>query len=154
MSLERYVENGWLRREPTSAQEIADQLCIVARLISDAAVKEISDDLRFYTAFNALLALANTALRAGGYRTTTQPGHHIRTIETLEYTIGADGRLIRKLLAFSKKRNVASYDSAGSISSQDLEQILVTAENLRHAVDVWLRKAHPELAAKAHSSQP
>ncbi|WP_263386000.1 hypothetical protein [Granulicella arctica] len=145
MSLEKYVENAWLRREPTSPQEITDQLGIVARSMNDAAIKDISDDLRFYTTFNAVLALANTALRASGYRTTNQSGHHTRTIETLEYTIGADGRLIRKLLAFSKKRNVASYDSAGSISSQELEQILITAEDLRHTVEAWLRMTHPEL---------
>ena len=145
MSLERYVENAWLRREPTSRQEIADQMGIVARSMNDAAVEGISDDLRFYTTFNAVLALANTALRASGYRTTSQQGHHTRTLETLEYTIGADAKLIRKLLAFSKKRNVASYDSAGSISNQELQQILATAEELRHTVGAWLRTAHPEL---------
>ncbi len=126
-------------------QEIVDQLGIVARSMSDAAVKAISDDLRFYTTFNAVLALANTALRASGYRTTSQSGHHPRTIETLEYTIGADGKLIRKLLAFSKKRNVASYDSAGSISNQELEQILIVAEDLRHTVEAWLQTVHPGL---------
>jgi hypothetical protein len=145
MSLERYVENSWLRREPTSRQEIADQLGIVARSMNDAAVESISDDLRFYTTFNAVLALANTALRASGYRTTNQPGHHTRTIETLEYTVGADAKLIRKLMAFSKKRNVASYDSAGSISSQELEQILSTTADLRYTVDAWLRTTHSEL---------
>ena len=83
----------------------------------DADVTDISDDLRFCTTFNAILALANTALRASGYRTANQSAHHTRTIETLEYTIGADAKLIRKLLAFSKKRNVASYDDAGAISN-------------------------------------
>lgn len=145
MSLERYAENGWLRREPTSPQEIADQLGIVTRSMNDAGVQDISDDLRFYTSFNAILALANTALRASGYRTTTQPGHHIRTIETLEYTIGADSKLIRKLLAFSKKRNAASYDAAGSVSNQELQQILITVEDLRHTLMAWLRMEHPEL---------
>lgn len=135
MSLEKYVENAWLRREPTSPQEITDQLGIVARSMNDAAVESISDDLRFYTTFNAVLALANTALRASGYRTTNQQGHHARTIETLEYTIGADPKLIRKLLAFSKKRNVASYDSAGSVSHQELKDILYTVEELRHTVE-------------------
>ena len=61
MSLETYVENGWLKKEPTSPQEIRDQLGIVARCLRDAAVEDISDDLRFYTAFNAVLALANAA---------------------------------------------------------------------------------------------
>jgi len=145
MSLERYVENAWLRREPTSPQEITDKLGIVARSMSDASVESISEDLRFYTTFNAVLALANTALRASGYRTTNQPGHHTRTLETLEYTIGADAKLIRKLLAFSNKRNVASYDSAGSISNQELKDILTTTEELRYTTESWLRTTHPEL---------
>lgn len=145
MSLERYVENSWLRREPTSRQEIDDQMGIVARCMNDAAVEGISDDLRFYTTFNAVLALAHTALRASGYRTTNQQGHHTRTIETLEYSIGADLKLTRKLLAFSKKRNIASYDSAGSISNQELKDILITTEELRHTVESWLRTVHPEL---------
>lgn len=145
MTLERYVENSWLRREPTSPQEIADQLGIVARSMSDAAVEDISDDLRFYTAFNAILALANTALRASGYRAATQSGHHTRILESLEFTLGVDGRLLRKLFAFSKKRNSASYDSAGSISIQDLLLILDTANNLRATVEEWLKKTHSEL---------
>ncbi|HZL28051.1 MAG TPA: hypothetical protein VFC39_16120 [Acidobacteriaceae bacterium] len=124
MSLERYIENSWLRKEATSPQEIADQLGIVSRCMKDANVEGISDDLRFYTTFNAVLALANIALRASGYRTANQQGHHTRAIETLEYTVQADNKLIRKILAFSKKRNVSSYDSAGSISNEELRRIL------------------------------
>jgi hypothetical protein len=145
MSLDRYVENAWLKKETTSPQEIADQLGIVSRCMKDASVEGISEDLRFYTTFNALLALANTALRATGYRTTNQQGHHMRTIETLEYTIQADSKTIRKIMAFSKKRNVASYDSAGSISDEELKQILVTAESLRDTIQTWLKATHPEL---------
>jgi hypothetical protein len=145
MTLERYVENAWLKREPTSPQEIADQLGIVARCMKDAAFEGISDDLRFYTTFNALLALATVALRASGYRAANQPGHHARTIETLEYTLGEDSKTIRKLMLFSKKRNAASYDAAGSISHEELRQILQTAEELRYDVESWLKKTHPEL---------
>ena len=147
MSLERYVENTWLRREPTSAQEISDQLGIVNRSMSDAAVEAISDDLRFYTTFNAILALANTALRASGYRMRNLPGHHTRTLEKLENTIAADSKLIRKLIVFSKKRNVASYDSAGSVSDQELKDILDTEANLQQVVKSWLQTKHPELFA-------
>lgn len=145
MSLDSYVKNAWVKREATSPQEIADQLGIVARCMKDAAVEGISDDLRFYTTFNALLALSNTALRASGYRVANQQGHHVRTIETLEYTIEAENKIVRKILAFSKKRNIASYDSAGSISNEELKQILATAEGLKGAVMAWLKAAHPEL---------
>jgi hypothetical protein len=113
--------------------------------MKDANVEGISDDLRFYTTFNALLALANTALRARGYRAAVQSGHHTRVIETLEYTIAADDKTIRKILAFSKKRNAASYDAAGSVSNEDLKQILSTAEDLSESVHAWLKKTHPEL---------
>ena len=126
-------------------QEIADQLGLVSRCMKDASVEGISDDLRFYTTFNAVLALANTALRASGYRTTAQQGHHMRTIETLEYTVQADSKTIRKIMAFSKKRNVASYDSAGSISNEELKQILSTAESLQQTVETWLAANYPEL---------
>ena len=145
MSLENYFKNGWLKKEATSPQEIADQLGLVSRCMKDASVEGISDDLRFYTTFNAVLALANIALRASGYRTTTQPGHHMRTIETLEYTVQADNKTIRKIMAFSKKRNVASYDSAGSISNEELKQILSTADSLQQTVETWLAANHPEL---------
>ena len=145
MSLENYFKNGWLKKEATSPQEIADQLGLVSRCMKDASVEGISDDLRFYTTFNAVLALANIALRASGYRTTTQPGHHMRTIETLEYTVQADNKTIRKIMAFSKKRNVASYDSAGSISNEELKQILSTADSLQQTVETWLAANYPEL---------
>ena len=53
MSLEKWVEYGWLRREPTSPDEIRSLLGIVNRSLADANVEAISTDLRFITAFNA-----------------------------------------------------------------------------------------------------
>jgi hypothetical protein len=48
MSLEDWVNNGWLRRHETSQQEIADLLAIVARDLADAG-GNISPDWRFGT---------------------------------------------------------------------------------------------------------
>ena len=86
MSLEKWVEYGWLRREPSSPGEIKDLLGIVERSISDSKVEAVSTDLRFIAAFNAALSVATTALRASGHRTVTQAGHHVKTIESLELT--------------------------------------------------------------------
>jgi len=83
MSLEKWVEYGWLRREPTSPREIKDLLGIVDRSLADSKVDAVSTDLRFIAAFNAALAVASTALRASGHRTVTQAGHHVKTIESL-----------------------------------------------------------------------
>jgi hypothetical protein len=64
MSLEKWVEYGWLRREPTSTGEIKDLLGIVDPSLGDSKVEAVSTDLRFIAAFNAALCVATTALRA------------------------------------------------------------------------------------------
>lgn len=145
MSLEKWAEYGWLRAEPSSLQEIRGFLDIVSRDLNDARVEAISDDRRFEAAFNAARTAANVALRACGYRTATQLGHHLKTIESLELTIGADAQSIQTLRAFSKKRNATSYDSAGNVTVQELEMMLELAQELEEKVSAWLRKNHPKL---------
>jgi hypothetical protein len=145
MSLEKWAEYGWLRVEPASPEEIADLLGIVIRDLHDAGVDAISEDRRFEAAFNAARTAANVALRACGYRTATQLGHHLKTVESLEFTIQADPRLIQKMKVFSKKRNATSYDSAGNVSDQELDEAIKVADELRQSVTAWLRANHPEL---------
>ena len=145
MSLEKWVEFGWLKAEPASPQEIADLLGIVARDLRDARVEAISEDRRFEAAFNAARTAAHVALRASGYRTAVQVGHHLKTIDSLELTVQADPRLIQKMRVFSRKRNATSYDSAGNVSDQELEEAINAAEQLRQSVIAWLRANHPEL---------
>ena len=67
MSLEKWVEYGWLKREATSPDEIHGLLSIVDRGLHDSKVEAISIDLRFIAAFNSGLAAATAALRAGGF---------------------------------------------------------------------------------------
>jgi hypothetical protein len=145
MSLEKWAENSWLKREATSHDEIKNLLSIVERDLKDASVALVSDDRRFEAAFSAARTLANVALRASGYRTMTQVGHHARTIESVGFTIRADSKLIQKMKTFSKKRNITSYDAAGGVSKQELELAIKTAHELRGAVLSWLQKNHPEL---------
>ena len=72
MSLEKWVEYGWLRREPTGPGEIKDLLGIVDRSLGDAKVEAVSTDLRFIAAFNAAFCLATTGLRASGLHTVAK----------------------------------------------------------------------------------
>src|ERR1700758_5172209 len=97
MSLKKWAEYGWLKPEPTSRDEIRGLLGIIHRDLRDAGVDAISEDRRFEAAFSAARTAANLALRACGYRTGTQPGHHLKTIESLEFTIGADAHFIQKM---------------------------------------------------------
>jgi hypothetical protein len=123
-------------------------LGIVSRDLNDARVDAISEDRRFEAAFNAARTAANVALRACGYRTATQLGHHLKTIESLELTICAEPRLVQKMRVFSKKRNATSYDSAGNVSDQELEEIIRLAGDLQQSVIEWLWENHPELGAE------
>lgn len=145
MSLEKWAEYGWLKAEPTSRDEINSLLAIVDRDLKDASVAGVSEDRRFEAAFSAARTAATIALRASGYRTSTQAGHHVKTIESLELTINADSKLIQRMKTLSKKRNATSYDSAGNVSAQELELAIRTATELRNTILAWLAKAHPEL---------
>ena len=149
MSLEKWAEYGWLKAEPTSRDEIKSLQAIVDRDLKDAKVTAISEDRRFEAAFSAARTAANIALRASGFRTSMQSGHHVKTIESLELTIKADAKLIQKIKILSKKRNATSYDSAGNVSKQELELAIKTAGELRRQVIAWLERNHPELAGKA-----
>ncbi len=84
-------------------------------------------------------------LRASGYRTAAQAGHHVRTIESLEFTMQADAKLIQKLKVFNNKRNKSSYDVAGAVSEQELQAMLELGDKLASDVRGWLQKSHPEL---------
>lgn len=92
------------------------------RSLDDSKVEKISADLRFGAYFTAVLTTAAIALRASGYRTSTQTGHHLKVIESLEHTVHADSRLMQKLKVFNNKRNKSVYDVAGAVSDQELKR--------------------------------
>ena len=145
MSLEKWVEYGWRRREPTSPGEIKDLLGIVERSLADSKVEVVSTDLRFIAAFNAALCVATTALRASGHRTVTQAGHHVKTIESLELTVKASSKVIQRFKTLPNKRNKSVYDVAGGVSDQELEAIVKLANELKDSIIAWLQRFHPEL---------
>jgi hypothetical protein len=145
MRLEKWVEYGWLRREPTSPDEIRSLLGIVERSLADAKVDAVSTDLRFIAAFNAALCTATMALRATGHRTVTQAGHHVKTIESLELTLKSNVKIVQKFKTFNNKRNKSVYDVAGAVSDQELEAMVSLAHELKDAAIAWLREIHPEL---------
>jgi len=144
MTLNDWLEKGWLVRHKPDRREIRELLAIADRAISDAQVKEISADARLSIAHNAALQLAVAALAAIGYRAERE-AHRYRAIQSLVFTIGASTDLVDQLDSFRKKRNISDYERAGAVSEHEAEEMLTLAKTLREAVTAWLKNNHPEL---------
>ena len=86
MSLQKWVEYGWLHTHKTSKKEISDLLRVVDRDFNDA-VGDISADWRFAIAYNAALKFCTILLHVEGYRPEKNL-QHCRTIQVLPLVLG------------------------------------------------------------------
>jgi hypothetical protein len=145
MTLQDWCSSGWLLGHETSAEEIRGMLAVADRDLRDAASENLSDDWRFNIAYNAALQLAGAALAAAGFRVSRGGSHHHHTVHSLAHTIGADESTVRLLDRFRRKRNVAEYEAAGTVSEGEVAEMLGLADNLRDRVIGWLRSEHPRL---------
>lgn len=144
MSLQNWLNNGWLTEHRTSLQEITALLAVADRDLSDCKTSGLSPDWQLNIAYNAALQTATAALAASGYR-AVRDAHHYRVIQSLAYTIKADAGLIALFDQFRKKRNISGYDHAGMISDQEAKETANLAGRLRQEVEEWLRENHPGL---------
>ena len=144
MSLDDWVKNGWLVAHKTSKREIADLLGVADRDLRDCQAQGLSADWKLNIAYNSALQSAKTALAAAGFR-AARDSHHYRVFQSLEYTIGADVKLIDQCDAFRKKRNQGNYEVAGAVSDKEAKEMLQLATQLRRSVEDWLRLKHRKL---------
>ena len=63
----------------------------------------------------------------------------------LEFTTAPGQKLIDTFDGFRKKRNVSSYDVAGSVSDKEAAEMFKLAASLRADVEKWIRASRPEL---------
>jgi hypothetical protein len=144
MTLKQWADNGWLKPHATSPQEIHDLLAAVERDRADAQ-KDLSPDWRFNIAYNAARGLCTVALYASGYR-ADRDSSHFYTIGSLAQILGKNaGDLPRLLDQCRKKRNIATYESVGAISSNEADELLKAVGELDHKLRQWLRANHTEL---------
>jgi hypothetical protein len=144
MSLNDWLNKGWLVKHRSSRREINDLLAIADRDLADAQVASISTDMRLSVAHNAALQLSIAVLIASGYR-PSRDAYHYRAIQSLEFTIGASKDLIDQLDAFRMKRNISDYERSGAISDQEADEMFQLAVELRETVTTWLKKNYPKL---------
>lgn len=150
MSLQDWLDNKWLKSHKTSSEEIKQLFRIAERDLHDAGIPSISLEWRLAMAYNASLTYASIALNASGYRTSGE-GHHERLIESLKYTVAVKPDLIARFNLFRKKRNISSYDIAGTVSEYEVDEAIRLAKELSKLVRTWLKKNHPELVGEIQS---
>lgn len=120
-------------------------LAKVDRDLKASATEKLDLDWRFAIAYQAALGACSAALLAAGYQPAKGESGHYRAIESLAETIGAEATVIRSLDAFRKKRNVTSYEAAGTVSEREAAEILKLAQELRGKLGKWLQENHPKL---------
>lgn len=144
MSLNRWVENGWLRRHKTSPEEIENLLMIIDRDLRDAK-ESISDDWRFGIAYNAALKLCTILLYAEGFK-AERTLQHYRTIQALPLILGKNRKADAEYLDSCRaKRNIIEYDYIGDATGDDADELIEFTKTLRSDVLSWLNENHPEL---------
>jgi hypothetical protein len=142
--LAEWLKNGWLIEHRTSRQEIEHLFRLVDRDLTDCRNPSLSPDWQFNIAYNAALQCAKAALAAAGFR-AAKDAHHYRVIQSLKFTLKTEDKIIQKLDAFRKKRNVSEYNHAGAVTAIELDEIRVLAGNLRKSVEAWIVAKFPGL---------
>ena len=146
MSLEQWLQNGWLRRSEPTLAEIQELLRVVDRDISNAQAVGLDADGRFQHAYNAALQICMIALRASGYQAPKGGSHHKRAIDSLRYTLGANWSDTADYIErCSRLRHQLTYEQIGLVSDEDADELLNTAKQLRADVINWLKANHPAL---------
>lgn len=150
MSLQKWLGSGWLRQHKTSPEEIRDLWLVVERDLANAATDTISDDWRYFIAYNAALKLCTILLYAEGYASGKGQGSHIRPINALPLILGEERRGDADYLdGCRQKRNQGEYEHIGGVTREDVNALVDFGRELRTAVLSWLKEKHPEFVPPA-----
>ncbi len=146
MSLAELLASKRLERHAGSANEIAGLRKLIARDLNDAAVRGLSADRTFATAYNAVLQLSKMALACAGYRVSASfPRHHQSTFEAARLILGpAAQHLTDYFETCRRKRNVIEYDYAEVATDSQARELLEKAAEYQELVEAWIAKNHPK----------
>jgi hypothetical protein len=127
MNLQRI---GLLDTVPASPQLLTRMLLAAQSRLADALRTENSLETRFDCAYTTIRTVADAALLARGYRTSTsKPGHHQTTLQCLAHTLEVEQAVIRVLDGLRKQRNLSDYDGE-PVSQALLNECIDQAQRL------------------------
>jgi uncharacterized protein (UPF0332 family) len=144
MPFDRLLSQKSIQKHQTSKEEINNLFILAERDINDAAVKSISDDLKFTSAYNAVLQCGTIIMHCLGYRTSNK-AHHYSTFEFLKEVLGAKfHETINYFNACRSKRNRTVYDMAGQITETEVNTLIKEAMDFYKFTKNWVAKNYPQ----------
>ena len=146
MSLQQWLDNAWIHKAETTAEEVSELLDIARREISDASVEGLSPDGRFAHAYGAVRCLCELALHACGYHVPKGSRQHERTIGSLRFSLGDEWAEETDYFDQCRRlRNQSMYERFGTVQQQDADELLEAARKLQDAALDWLHRNHADL---------
>ncbi len=140
MNLEQWVRNNRddlnpEKPDPSTARELVS---VARRELSDAN-SVFSPEGKLTHAYSACLCIARSALAICGYRVRGGArGHHFKSIESLEYTLGLTSEEVREIQNYRQARHQSIYDYACIVSKGKADCALRTAERLLAKYNEWI----------------
>ena len=146
MSWKKLLAENKVHAHNTSRKELDDLRAVIVRDLEDAAIRELSDDRRFATAYNAALQTAKMSIACAGFRLANTPGHHRLTFEVARLALGTTAvRSLDFFEACRRKRNVIDYDHASVATHTEAEEIVAEAQAFFELVERWIAANHAKL---------
>ena len=145
MSLQDWLDNGWLKRHQTDTQEIVNLLNIVDRDLRDADNASLSADWKFGIAYNAALKLCTIILYLQGYRPVNQLAHYRAIMAIKEIPESNWQHYAAYLNACRMQRNILEYDHANTVSVQDAKALITFSKTFQAEVIEYIERHFPKL---------
>jgi hypothetical protein len=147
MSWKQLLAENKVHSHRTSKKELDGLRELISRDLADAAIKGLSSDRQFATAYNAALQTAKMAIACAGYRLANTPGHHRLTFDAARLALGASAaRSLDFFEACRRKRNVIDYDQASVATETEASEVIVEAGSFLELVEQWIKAHHAKLA--------
>jgi hypothetical protein len=147
MSWKKLLAERRVHTHRPSKQELDGLRELISRDLADAAIKGLSSDRRFATAYNAALQTAKMAITSAGYRLASTQGHHRMTFDVARLALGASAsRSLDFFEACRRKRNVIDYDQASVATNTEAAEVVTEAAAFLELVERWINTHHAKLA--------
>ncbi|MEA1871067.1 MAG: hypothetical protein U9N00_02570 [Candidatus Bipolaricaulota bacterium] len=128
MTVEKMLGRGDLERLALSEGEIDRLLYTIQRRLDDAANRSLHPETRLEQGYVAILNCALAALRAKGLRPTRGKAKHVRTLETLRYTLGVGDDRVAYYQSLRAIRHRGLYEGFTMVSNNQANESMEEAQ--------------------------